>query len=182
MKRFLTISALSVGLLLTAVSAKGSTFDPTMVTMTANPSALVSNPGSTVGWGYTINNGTDDFISVAAFNTGSFQMGTIEDIFDYPQSLGPGSVTEGYDPLLPLGLAQFTWATDATPGFTNIGNFTITFDAFDPAGDFLQEFDVLAPFSISTTPSSSAPEPTTFIFLTLGFFAFLLLGHKLKIA
>jgi len=177
MKRSLAISLLSVGLLLVASIAQADS-----VTLVATPSATTSDPGSTVGWAYTITNNTPDILLADSVNVSSYQGGTFDlTLFDYP-TVGPGgTATQLYDPILFTGLAQFTWDTTAPPGTVNTGFFTFGFDLIDPVtGADLGTFNVQAPYSFSTTEAVS--EPASLVFLALGFCALLLFGRKLGIS
>jgi hypothetical protein len=184
MKRILAIALLGVGLLLAVGSAQADAVD-----FTAVASAPVSDPGTTIGWSYSITNNTGTDLEVVNLDAGNFQSTSgfinISSLFDYPFVPALSTVAQSYDPITNFtGLAEFTWFSTAPLGTVESGFFTITLDSVDANGNDLGFFGFAnAPFSISTTPNNvPVPEPRSIVMLTLGLAALLLLQRSLKTA
>lgn len=179
MKRLLAISLLAVGFLLLAATAQAD-----QVNFVALPTAITSDPGTTVGWGYSITNNTADTLAAVSLNAGVFQQGTIDlfSLFDYPIIAPGATAAQAYDPNLFTGLAQFTWDPNAAPGTINSGFFVVGFDFFDPntGADLGPAFNAQAPYSFSTP--AAVPEAPSLAFLVLGFGVLLLFHRRFKIA
>jgi hypothetical protein len=79
-------------------------------------------PGSTIGWGYALQNQSSSLWLVPSdLNAGTFLNGTPALLFDFPV-LGPGaSATKDFDPGTSTGLYQLTWDALAPLGFVNAG-------------------------------------------------------------
>jgi hypothetical protein len=128
-------------------------------------------PGSTIGWGYTVNNlSQTDWLVTTGLNTDSFLDGTAISLFDFPD-LAPGtSVTPAFDPNLGSGLYQLTWDLTAADGTLDSGLFTLSAEWWngDPlnGGSFLTAApDTMAGYSATV---SSVPEPSCFLLLAAG--------------
>jgi hypothetical protein len=168
------------------------------VTFTLDPAngALIGPAGSTVGWGFTLDSGTDfavvsssDFCVGAISSPCSNSFGTYTD-FTLSQFIvsGPTSVSETFDNVLRTGLGSFL----INPGSTGsiLGEIVLTYDLFsaDPnSTDFDPSADAIsfgnyatanASVTVGTGSGTSMPEPSAVILLAAGF-GFLLLAKKL---
>jgi hypothetical protein len=132
------------------------------------PSGNISGPpGSTVGWGYSLDNesGTD-WLVTSDLQAGSFLDGSPNPLFDFPD-LGPGeSETVPFDPVAGAGLFELTWDGSAAVGFTNVGTFELDAQWWsgDPlnGGTFIA--DALATdINYSAVVTSPVPEPSSSI-------------------
>jgi hypothetical protein len=137
------------------------------------PSGDVSGaPGSTVGWGYTLDNeSTSDWLVTSDLEAGTFLDGSPNVVFDFPD-LAPGqSVTVPFDPVAGTGLYEFTWEGSAPIGFTNTGTFEL--DAQWWNGDPLNGGSYIADATstdinysavvATSTATSTVPEPSSLI-------------------
>ncbi|MGH9444326.1 MAG: PEP-CTERM sorting domain-containing protein [Terriglobia bacterium] len=137
-------------------------------------------PGSTVGWGYTITNGTVLWLQAESLSAGSFRDGTPNAIFDFP-AIGPfSSVTEAFSPVSsdscgspPCGLYEFTWNSNAPIGTKNAGTFIVGFDYFsgDPANPSSIDLGAAPDADASYMASAfgaPAPEPSTYALILAG--------------
>jgi hypothetical protein len=133
---------------------------------------LVSGaPGSTVGWGYTITNESPTlWLVTTSLNTGPFVSASPGLLFDFPILDPLTSVTEPFDPSIGAGLFELIWDSSAPPGFSNVGEFTISAEWWTgPPGNgglfFDNAPDVAQPYGASVDDS---PEPGTSALLVLG--------------
>src|SRR5215469_12143653 len=109
---------------------------------------IQGSPGSTIGWGYSIDNESSSlWLVTTAMDTGLFENGTPDLLFDFP-TIAPGAiVTVPFHQASATGLAQLTWDSSAPLGFTNSGTFTVTAEWWsgDPLGG--GHFQFVAPGS-----------------------------------
>lgn len=133
--------------------------------------------GSSIGWGYTIENQSDTlWLVTTALDSGVFQHGVPSVLFDFPDLAPKETVAVAYDPVLSTGLQALLWDVSAPNGFINSGNFILSAEWWN--GDPLNNgaFQSTAPSqSVSYTASVSAPavpEPSTGIVAGLGLAAF----------
>ena len=126
-------------------------------------------PGTTVGWGYMLENqSTDYWLVTDGLDPGSFVFGTPQVLFDFPM-LAPGaSVTVPFDAGTLTGLFALTWDASAPLGTIESGSFLLEAQWWD--GDPLAG----GTLAFAATPSSLpyqavvTPEPTTTGLLGLG--------------
>jgi hypothetical protein len=146
----------------------------------------VSGPaGTTVGWGFSITNtSSTDYLDLGGIDSDLFASvnGTPDaSIFPFP-NLAPGqTATQIFDPVLGLGLFQFTWNLGVATGTTETGEFHLLGAFCDPTVDQFCAEDgsvastVLARAEYSaavTSPSGTPiPEPSTLVFLLSGLLA-----------
>ncbi len=123
-------------------------------------------PGSTVGWGYTLQNqSTSLWLVPMNLNVGVFSNSTPSLLFDFPILAPSTSVAESFDPVKPSGLYELTWNSSAPAGFSNTGTFTL--DAQWWTGDPLTGGVLVsgAPSAsaryTATVSAASVPEPGT---------------------
>jgi hypothetical protein len=119
--------------------------------------------GSTVGWGYTLQNQSSTYWLYAYdfFSDSLFQNGTTSVLFDYP-ILAPGAtVIVPYDGA--SGLANLTWNADAPIGYVNSGNLIVNGAWYDNDPFNGGQFVDLAGFRSSSyqasVVSATTPEP-----------------------
>jgi hypothetical protein len=132
------------------------------------------DPGTTVGWGYSITNdsSTDWLVIIAVSTTQDFSDGTADSsIFDFP-IIAPGQTdTTPFSIAGGTGLYQLAWNPDAPAGAINSGLFDLTgifcSDAsFDGCSD--TTVDQFSPYQALITTSTTAPEPSSTVLLFAG--------------
>jgi hypothetical protein len=119
--------------------------------------------GSTLGWGYSIQNkSTTDWLVTTDLTAGSFQNATPDLIFDFPDVAPGATATVAFDAAIPAGLYELTWNTSAPPEFTNAGAFVLSAEWWngDPlnGGTFVSN----ALNSSRAYAATATPEPETF--------------------
>ena len=137
--------------------------------------AVQGAPGSTVGWGYTLQNqSTSLWLVPTDLNSGSFLNGTSSSLFDFPVIAPGGTATKAFDAASSSGLFQFTWDSSAPLGFANSGVFDLSAQWWsgDPLGGgtlVSNAPSVHAPY-LATVSTTAVPEPTGFglMMLSLG--------------
>jgi hypothetical protein len=182
-----------------AMQALGTIAKADSVTLTLDPAngALTGPAGSIVGWGFTLNSGSDfAIVSSSDFCVGvisspcSNSFGTYTD-FTLAQFIvsGPASVSETFDNTLQTGLGSFL----INPGSTGtiVGEIVLTYDLFDvdpnslnfdPTADAISYGNYATAAASVTVGKSgtggggtggggttSAPEPGVAILLAAGF-------------
>ena len=162
--------ALGLVFLLAAPPIWADTFTFSLIPPTGDVSGA---PGSTVGWGYTITNNSSDYwlVTTDLGATGSFHDGTPMDIFDFPDLAPGGTMTEDFNPAIPTGLYELTWAGNAPGGSANSGNFDLSAQWYNgnplSGGTFVSDAtDQTQPYSASVV--ASVPEPAPFLLLLTG--------------
>lgn len=142
---------------------------------------LQGPPGSTVGWGYSLQNHSSSLWLVpVSLNSGSFLNGTPELLFDFPILPPSTSAAEPFNLAAALGLFQLTWDSSAPHGFTNTGTFTLEAEWWsdDPfAGGVLVAAAPAAnaDYSAAVAP---VPEPGSFGLTTVAALSALLLNVR----
>jgi hypothetical protein len=124
---------------------------------------LQGAPGSTAGFGYSIQNQSSSFwLVTTALNSDSFQNASPHVIFDFPSLAPGGTATEPYDSATHTGLFEVTWNASAPIGSTDSGNFVLSAEWWngDPLGN--GSFVSTAPDSIQPYSVTAVPEPATF--------------------
>jgi hypothetical protein len=135
-------------------------------------------PGSTIGWGYALQNQSSSLWLVPSdLNAGTFLNGTPALLFDFPV-LGPGaSATKDFDPGTSTGLYQLTWDALAPLGFVNAGTFTLGAQWWsgDPTagGVFVSDAPSARATYMATVTASAVPEPGTLGLMALVVFGLL---------
>jgi hypothetical protein len=139
--------------------------------------AIAGEPGSTIGWGYSITNPSEtDWLMLTTLNADAFLNVTTTEALTALPILAPGETqTVSYNPATLEGLFQITWDTLAPVGFTNVGQFVFSAEFWqgDPfeGGAFLSLADNQAASysaSVSATPAP-VPEPATLLLMATGF-------------
>ena len=88
--------------------------------------SVLGAPGSTVGWGYALQNDSSSLWLVPTnLNAGAFADGTPALLFDFGILAPATSVAESFDLAKSSGLFELTWDASAPPGFSNAGTFTL---------------------------------------------------------
>jgi hypothetical protein len=176
----------------------GLTASADLITLALTPaSGTVSGlPGSTVGWGYSIDNDSSDYLLVAnsyfcagtedpLFTTCSPSLGasTYNDFIANNSTLiAPGtSGVESFDAGTNSGVGEYIIDSSATSGETDIGSMAVVYDLFsgdpftDPSATQIGgDMDLTAAAEVEVTgPTSVVPEPGTLFFLGFAFAALL---------
>lgn len=123
---------------------------------------IAGSPGSTIGWGYTIENESSSlWLVTTGLDSGVFQHDTPSLIFDFPD-IAPGeTVTVPFNAITSAGLEQLTWDLSAPLGFVNSGRFVLEAQWWD--GDPLGGggFVSSAPNAGQFYRATVTPEPGT---------------------
>ncbi|MBA5605153.1 hypothetical protein H3H36_07235 [Duganella sp. FT3S] len=119
--------------------------------------------GTSVGWGYSITNRSNEYLVTTAINSDPFTHGSPLSLFDFPVIAPNSTVTETFI-TDDSGLFQLTWDADAPGDFVNAGLFELSASFFDndpnAGGNFLVAAeDTFAPYSATVTVASSPPTP-----------------------
>jgi hypothetical protein len=170
MKKSALQLALATGLVILA--GGGNAFaDNISFTLIPPTGGVSGRPGSTVGWGYTITNGTVNWLVTLSLSADVFQDGTPDSFFDFPAVAPSSSATVDFVAGV-SGLFQLTWDTTAPIGFVNSGTFNLLSDYYNGnplAGgvDIGPAPDLTVAYSASVT-GSLVPEPPVGLLLSSG--------------
>jgi hypothetical protein len=145
-----------------------------------NSGAITGVTGSSIGWGYSIHNESSSlWLVTTELDSGVFQHGTPDLLFDFPAIASATTVTVPFDVVKGAGLAELTGDSSAPGGFSNSGNFVLSADWWsgDPLGAGRDLF--AAPASVQSYVASVAtPEPATIALISLPLLACGLLRRK----
>ena len=138
--------------------------------------AIAGEPGSTLGWGYSITNPSEtDWLMLTTLNADAFLNVTTTEALTALPILAPGETqTVSYNPVTLEGLFQITWNALAPVGSVNVGQFVFSAEFWqgDPfeGGAFLSLADDQAASYSATVSATSAPvpEPATLLLMTTG--------------
>ena len=124
--------------------------------------AIAGLPGSTIGWGYSIENQSSSlWLITAGLDGGVFQHGTPNLIFDFPDVAPGGTVTVPFNAITSAGLYELTWDASAPSGFVNSGRFLLDAQWWDgdpfSGGNFVSNAPTASQFYSATV----VPEPGT---------------------
>jgi hypothetical protein len=162
MQRCLYAVCLTLGVLFATRTARADT-----ISFTAIPSDVSGTAGSTVGWGFSIANGSSaDYLDLKAIDS---------DLFTFPNMAPEQTIIQPYDLANSLGLFQFTWNPGVPVGTMETGNFTL-FGAFcAPSDPFCAEDGSVsstalasAPYSATVSSPTPVPEPSSVLLLVSG--------------
>jgi hypothetical protein len=144
------------------LAAAAALADPVL---TALPGTIDGNPGSTIGWGYSIFNDTTDWYLPTSISTPSFADGTPVVLFDYPAVAPGATVTEDYNGS--QGLLELTLSAAAPVGAQDIGDVVLSGDYFDSdpftnpqATDLGSAPNAIAPINATVVAATTVPEPS----------------------
>jgi hypothetical protein len=110
-------------------------------TLTLTPDTVSGASGSTVGWSYSLDNDTANWIVINSVVSSGFNpaFGAFSEFAATNFNVvAPGTVfSEAFDPTLLLGLGKFDIAPGATVGDFSTGSFLVGFDTYssDPLAD-----------------------------------------------
>jgi hypothetical protein len=163
------------GLLLSASLVQAS---PITFSLLPADGAISGEAGSTIGWGYSITNGSTLWLEVFNFSGATIEnTQAAESLFDYP-FVAPGAThTVAYDPANLGGLFQLTWDATAPIDFITTGLFTISSSFYDgdplAGGNFVEpaEDQVVAYTATVTAAATAVPEPSTLLLFTTSLIA-----------
>ncbi len=170
--------------------------DSITLTLTPSSGTVSGLPGDTVGWGFSLDNDTGDYLSVAnsyfcagtedpAYTTCSPSLGasTYTDfIASNGTFLDPDTSTgQSFDAATQSGVGEYTIDGSASAGQSDTGSIVVLYDLYD--ADFNQiggTMELFAPAEVEVTGATSAvPEPRLPILLGFGLAA-LIAASKLK--
>jgi hypothetical protein len=168
------------------------------VTLTLAPSdgSVSGLPGDSVGWGYTLVNGSSDYLLVAnsyfcesgqdpLFTTCSPSLGasTYQDFIanDFTLIAPGGSADATFDAVTNSGVGEYNIDPLVTSG-SDSGSLTIVYDLYDAdptmgaanqicPNDSVCDWEVSASAQVLVAGTSTVPEPRLPIFLAFGFLA-----------
>ncbi len=170
-----------LGVLLIIAAAKA---DPITLTLLPAGGAVSGAPGDTVGWGFSLTNGSDNYLIVANsyfcqagedpfFGACTQTLGTYMDFIAWNGvMLAPGdSRVEAYDGTIMAGVGAYTIDNAATPGSVDAGAISVVYNLFE--GDpFVDGIPVDGDFEIFNTASvtvedrlNPVPEPATVLLI-----------------
>ena len=160
-------TAVSVFIFMSSVATlHGDSFSVSLIPSSGD----VSGPaGSTVGWGYSLDNESlNDWLVTTNLQAGTFLNGSPNSLFDFPD-LGPGdSAMVTFDPVAGTGLYELTWDGSAPSGFTDTGTFELDAEWWsgDPlnGGSFISEATpIFVSYSavVESGVTSAVPEPSS---------------------
>ncbi len=151
------------------------------ITLTPASGTVSGNPGSVVGWGFSLNyTGTSDWVVLVGSEfTGSTVDGKYVDYLSsalYVSGPAPESstVSQTFVPASQLGLGEFDIKSTALPGASITGNLIIYYDifsqdpnspTFDP-NSFVEESTIIDAVDIQV--AAATPEPSTCVLLLAG--------------
>lgn len=131
-------------LILLLGSAVTSLATPVSFSLLPETGSLSGDPGSTVGWGFSLTNGTGDFLVVAnssfcdggqnpVAGTCAPHLGVYSDtVAGNATVLAPGStMTQAFDLKSASGLGSYSIWSSAAPGQTDTGSLSLVYDLFD---------------------------------------------------
>jgi hypothetical protein len=171
---------LTTGMIFAAVASAGLT----SVTFDPSGGALSGDPGSSVGWGFTIEDSTN-FLLVSETSfcpTGSTEselpcssgFGTYTDFSFNAPVVGPSpdspTVTQSFNLALQLGFGSFEISPATLVGTVVSGEVDIIYDLFtgdpntDPSATQIGGDNFVSlPASVTVTGAASVPEPATLL-------------------
>ena len=181
------------GIVLWTILFAATTYADTFTFSTIPASgSLSAAAGSTVGWGYSITNNSQDlwleFTNIgtdAAFTNGFSN----PIVFNFPLVAPNSTLTQVYDGI--NGLYEFTWSAGAPAGTSNSGNFVLNGDWLSPdpldasapgeslesISEFKVPYSVTVPASCECTP---VPEGSSLPMLACGVGGLLLFNLNRK--
>jgi PEP-CTERM motif len=148
--------------------------NPFTFSVTPAGGAVSGEPGSTIGWGYTLlNPSLTDWLMLTAVSADVFEHVVLADagIFDYP-ILAPGASVSMPWAMGSAGLYEITWDVQAPLGFTQPGSFIVggewwSGDPGQSGAAFLQlATDQTAAYSATVAAPAAVPEPSTLLLMT----------------
>lgn len=163
MKKAIMTLILGVGVVV-AVQA-----DP-LFTLLPPSGAVAGNPGSTVGWGFSLTNTTDYLlVTGAAFVPNPSPFGTFTDFISAVNFIvvGPGqtTVTQAFDPIAETGVGEFQIAKFVPQGTSINGHIVIDYSLFsqnpndpnfDPNSLLVADAQLFAAASVRVVPEPSS--------------------------
>ncbi len=179
MTRILYMAVLGLCLMGLTASADTVTLD-----LTPSSGTVSGLPGDTVGWGYTIDNETDDTLIVAnsyfcepgqdpLFTTCASTLGSYTDfIANNGTLIGPDSpASQDFGPN--SGVGEYVINSSASGGQSDTGSIVVLYDLYDDNFDQVGgTMELSAPAEVDVTGAiSPVPEPGLASLLALGFAA-----------
>jgi len=147
------------------LSSHAGALAASIYTFTTLPAAgnISAAPGSTLGWGYSLQNqSSTDWLVPVDLAAGSFGNGVPAVLFDFPIVAPNSSIVQPFAPASGAGLYELTWDPAAPIGFVNSGSFVLSAQWWN--GDPLAGGHFLANASTVTASYSAAvstvPEPS----------------------
>lgn len=169
MTRIFYMAVLALSLIGLTASA-----DPIALDLTPSSGTVSGLPGDTVGWGYTIDNGSDDYLIVAnsyfcepgqdpLFTTCTPALGAYSDfIANNGTLIAPGDTgSQSFDAGADSGVGQYVIDPSAAAGESDAGSIVVLYDLFD--ANFNQiggTMELTANVEVDVTGGTSpVPEP-----------------------
>jgi hypothetical protein len=160
------------------------------VSLSMTPSGTASGlPGSTVGWGFSLANGSSDYLLVSnsyfcesgqdpLFTTCTQSLGTYNDFIANNFTLiNPGdTATQSFDSSSSTGIGNYVISNSASAGQSDVGSIIVVYDLytvspedpnFDPSADLVPggDMEISANAEVDVTGISSVPEPGSLVLL-----------------
>lgn len=147
------------------------------ITFTTSPTggSITGTPGSTVGWGYTVSNGSTDWVLFSSLGVAGFTVGTPTPLFfnGVLQLYAPGQTASvSFDATSGTGLYQVAIDPGTAIGTSDSGTFTLIAllcDSNPLAGSSnCLPSETLATDYQVTVVGTTVPEPTSLLLLGSG--------------
>jgi hypothetical protein len=176
-------------------AAAAATASPLTFTLDPAGGGITGGPGDTIGWGFTLVNDTNSWISVTSsaltFETNP-SLGTYTDFIGLQGgplpsfALAPSTQwTQAFDAAGGFGAGSYSIAADAALAAVDSGSLLVNYDLFngDPSNGGLQtgSDSISALFSVTIGASSggpSTPEPATSALAALAALGLLVLARS----
>jgi hypothetical protein len=136
--------------------------------------SITGTPGSTVGWGFTLTNNTNDWVLFTDLGSTGFSIGTPSSLFSSSglQFLAPNqSDSVPFNANTGMGLYQLAINSGAVIGSSDSGTFTLIALLFNvntiDFNHLVGQETVTADYKV-TVRSTQVPEPTSLLLLTAG--------------
>jgi hypothetical protein len=171
-----------------------------MVMITTDPpgGAVTGSPGQTVGYGFTITNSTAYYLLFdnsyfcepgqdPASTTCTQSLGTYQDyIANNGTEIAPmSSLSESFNANTMTGFGAYNISPTAMVGATDSGNLVATYmeyqgDPFSGGTQVSGDIELSAPASVTVTPVSTTPEPSSAILAALAGLGALFYGARFR--
>ncbi len=146
---------------------------------------ISGTPGSTVGWGYNLNNNTPDWVLFTSLGSNGFSVGTPSGLFlsGGLQLFAPHQTQSAtFDATASQGLFQVMIDPGAAIGASDSGTFLLVAwlfsgNPFGTSSNFLGSETLSADYTV-TVKGTKVPEPSVLLLLSIGFLGVAIVTKK----